>query len=279
MKLNQLFIGLLAFGVVTVSCKKKGCTDSTANNFTTEAEKDDGSCEYTTEGSITLNFSQNFMGTAVTSAEFDQLSYTNTNGEVMSVTKMQYLISDVRFYKSNGDSAYYDGYHLIDMEDAASLSYTLPNSLDVGTYTGIGFNYGFSPEDNTDGAYTDLNALSWSSPTMLGGGYHQMKFEGRYIDSNTDTTSFQYHNISKARNIVGVDTTFHDNYASIAMSKSFSISGDASIDIQMDINEWFQSPNLWDLNTEFTMLMPNYTSQSRMRANASSVFSIGDITE
>jgi len=279
MKTRLIVIGLLAASTTMLSCKKKGCTDSTADNYSSEAEKDDGTCEYTTEGNVTLNFSQNFDGTAVTSAEFDQLNYTNANGEVIAVTKMQYSISDVRFYKTNGDSVFFDGYHLIDMEDAASLSYALPSSADVGAYTGIGFNYGFTPADNIDGAYTDLNAASWSSPMMLGGGYHQLKFEGRYIDTNTDTVSFQYHNLSKIREITMTDTIFHDNYAHIEMNKNFSIGGDASIDIQMDINEWFQDPHLWDLNTEYTMLMPNYAAQVKMTANSKSVFSIGDVTE
>ena len=30
------------------SCKKKGCTDETALNYSTEAKKDDGSCTYFT---------------------------------------------------------------------------------------------------------------------------------------------------------------------------------------------------------------------------------------
>ena len=279
MKKKSLIIFLSATATFAISCKKKGCTDYTANNYQAEAEKDDGTCEYTTEGEVTLNFSHNFDGTAVSSADFDQLNYTNANGEIMSITKMQYLISDVRFYKSNGDSVYFDGYHFIDMEDEASFAYILPTMVDVNSYTGIGFNFGFSPDDNIDGQYTDLNAESWSSPAMLGGGYHQMKFEGRYIDANADTIGFQYHNLSTIREITLTDTIFHDNYASISISKSFGINGNTSIDIQMDINEWFQNPNLWDLNTDFTLLMPNYEAQVRMKENASSVFVIGDITE
>jgi hypothetical protein len=42
-----LFIGLIAATTVAfTSCKKEGCTDSTAVNFSEEAKKDDGSCTY-----------------------------------------------------------------------------------------------------------------------------------------------------------------------------------------------------------------------------------------
>lgn len=40
--LSILLIGSLAF----TACKKKGCTDEDALNYSTEAEKDDGSCEF-----------------------------------------------------------------------------------------------------------------------------------------------------------------------------------------------------------------------------------------
>ncbi len=48
MKQNGLLI-LLAMTMVTFSCKKKGCTDTTAVNYSSEAQKDDGSCIYSEE--------------------------------------------------------------------------------------------------------------------------------------------------------------------------------------------------------------------------------------
>ena len=43
-----LMLSLLLIGTV-VSCKKKGCTDQTANNFDAEAKKDNGTCTYDEE--------------------------------------------------------------------------------------------------------------------------------------------------------------------------------------------------------------------------------------
>ena len=276
---TSLTIGIIALSLAIVSCKKKGCTDVTAENYAESAEKDDGSCTYATEGTITFDFTQNFGGTNVTAAGFDQLNYTNANGEVFSITKMRYSISDVRFYLANGDSLMLDGYHLIDMADEASLTYVLPESIPFNSFVGIGFTYGFDEADNTDGAYTDLNAANWNSPMMLGGGYHQLQFEGRYIDNNTDTTSFAYHNISTSRQIIGTDTTFVANHANINLSKSFTFSKDATIEIEMDISEWFQNPNTWDLNVLYMMLMGNHSAQVQMTENSKSVFSVGTVSE
>ena len=53
MKVNGMKFGVMVFAaslaVTTVSCKKKGCTDPTATNYSEEAKKDDGSCEYEEE--------------------------------------------------------------------------------------------------------------------------------------------------------------------------------------------------------------------------------------
>ena len=64
-KTNLLFAVL--FLVAVTSCQKKGCTDPNATNYNTEAEKDDGNCEYATDEttvSITDNITTNTTWTA-----------------------------------------------------------------------------------------------------------------------------------------------------------------------------------------------------------------------
>ncbi|NOQ73157.1 MAG: DUF4856 domain-containing protein [Crocinitomix sp.] len=43
---NVSFLLILIATAAIVSCKKKGCTDETASNYSEEAKKDDGSCTY-----------------------------------------------------------------------------------------------------------------------------------------------------------------------------------------------------------------------------------------
>ncbi len=57
MKANSMKIGVMllasSLALGTVSCKKKGCTDPTANNYSDSAKKDDGSCTYDEEPTTT----------------------------------------------------------------------------------------------------------------------------------------------------------------------------------------------------------------------------------
>lgn len=280
MKKIILLVSVVTLGLSFNSCKKKGCTNETATNYVSEAEKDDGSCVFAPAPKLGLKFTQNFNGTDVTVANFNTIAYTNANGEELSLTKLQYSISDVRFYLANGDSVYVDGsYNLIDLENASSLSYDLTSLMTLAAsteYVGVGFNYGFDATDNTSGAYADLNAASWGWPEMIGGGYHQMKMEGKFLDGANAEVSYAFHNGSATKNSSGV---VESNYRFIKLAGSdFTLEGNTEIEVKMNIANWYTNPNTWDLNALNSMLMPNYNAQKMMTQNAGDVFSVGAIT-
>ncbi len=286
--MKQLIVALAGIALLTGfnSCNRKGCTDELASNYNEKSKKDDGTCTYDATKPITFSFSHDFDGETVTANDFDQMKYKNAKGDSLSFTRLRYSISDIRFYLPDGDSVYLDGsYHLIDITDDASLTYTLPDLSAFigeknyeGKFIGVGFNYGFNEEDNESGAYTDLNAASWNWPDMIGGGYHQLQLEGKFKDNSGNYTAYQYHNGSATKN---TNTgAFEVNYRFIKLAASdFENSGSTTnIEVKMNLANWFRNPNLWDLNTYYTMLMPNYDAQILITQNSGDVFSVGTIS-
>ncbi len=269
-------------GVFFTSCaKKEGCTDPAATNYDADAQKDDGSCIYPaaeepivedeTKASITVNFTFNFDGVPVSNQNFNMFNYVNQDGDTLSISRIRYLISDLSLYKPNGDSIHLDDYQLVDMSDPSSMTFTVSN-VELGAYSSVGFKWGFDTTDNM-GNYTDLNVASWSWPMMIGGGYHFMQFDGQFMDNGT-AMPFNFHNGTASN--MGTHEANHAyiKLAGIALNQEY-----ASVEIRMNIAEWFKNPHTWDFNVYSTMLMPNYTAQKMIHDQVYSVFSLGTISQ
>lgn len=228
------------------------------------------------DAAVTFEFTQNWDGDPVTASNFNGASsYTNALGTTLTISKLRYLISGIELHKADGSTIKFDDYQLIDVTDVNSLKLNPTLRVPTGEYTGISFIYGFNEADNVSGAYPDLNAASWNWPDMLGGGYHFMQMEGKYEDANGALRSYAYHH-GTARVSEGV---FEQNYLSFDFERNFTISGDTSIEIKMDVSEWYKNPYTWDLNVYDTDLMMNYAAQKYMHDNGASVFSIGAISQ
>jgi len=216
---------------------------------------------------ITLNFTHHWNGLKITPKDFNELKFTNENGERLSIERLRYLISNISLI--NGKN-----YHLIDVGENSGTSITIPELTDE-SYA-LSFRFGLSDEDNTDGTYQDLNSVSFSVPGVLGGGYHFMQFDGKYIDNNKEATGFNYHTIKAVDttdpdNLKFEDTSFKVNLGTVVVANT------TEIEIKMNLAEWFKNPNTWNLNELNTVLMPNFEAQKMMRANGDSVFSLGEV--
>lgn len=104
-----ILTGILAVGIV--SCKKKGCTDSLASNYDSEAKKNDGSCEYDTlpeystpstyiftdgNGNSTVDFSGQQQRLDMLSEMVVYMKTGNTQGTQLSATQLKNM------YANNG---------------------------------------------------------------------------------------------------------------------------------------------------------------------------------
>ncbi len=225
---------------------------------------------------ITIAFSHYWGDAPISNSEFNTLNYTNAHGELLSIERLRYLISDIKFTKTDGQTILLDGYNLVDVTNQTNLSFTPNEKIAAGTYSNLSFIFGLINEKNTDGTYNDLNAASWNVPGMLGGGYHYMQLDGKFINSNNEAQGYNYHAIRAANN-AGTNPTFpQDTFFRVDLG-TITIGADIEINVAMHIEEWFKNPNTWDLNIYNQMLMPNSAAQILMYENGQSVFTLEGI--
>jgi hypothetical protein len=281
--LSKTAIIALFIGSVLTSCsKEEGCTNPAATNFNLEAEKDNGTCVYAvtteeeenSEAHITFNFTHHFDGVPVTASNFNQFNFVTANGDTISISKLKYLISDLKLYRPDGSVNVNEGYNLIDVTNNTGLSYSIAKT-ELGSLASMGFNFGFDSTDNS-GNYIDLNSASWGVPMMMGGGYHGMQLEGMYKKEGADST-FAYHHIVTKR--PSMMDAFEANHIEISLPGIALNQHNIVVEVKMNIAEWFKSPNTWDLDTFHSSLMGNYTAQSMMLQNGYNAFTLGIVSQ
>ncbi len=236
--------------------------------LTFSCNTDDDNTPLPIDVNIIFNLTQDWDGVIVTNTNFDSTVYTNQKGHEIFISRIRYLLSRITLTNTTSNEIFeLVDYHLIDMDDSTSLSLDTNTEIPEGTYK-LSFVYGFNEADNVDEGYPDLNTASWNWPDPLGGGYHFMQFDGKY-DVNTTVKPFNYHH-GTAKVSGGV---FEQNFVEFQLTNDLVIEEGKSIEIKMNIAEWFKNPYTWDLDVYNTPLMPNYDAQKFMQQNAATVFS------
>ena len=253
---------ILVFASVLLACTEDNDDNIKANNNV----------------SATFNFSHEWDGTPVTNANFNTIQYTNANGEEMSVEKLRYLISKITLTHINGTEYVIDGYNLVDVTAGSNMVFEPDFQLPKGGYSNVKFTFGFNNTDNYDTNYPDLNSASWNVPDMLGGGYHFMQLEGRFINSSAAEMGYAYHAIRAVDTSNAPDLLFQDTFFEVDLG-GIVVSNTINIEIKMNIAEWFKNPNQWDLNILNNMMMPNFNAQVMIHDNVQGVFSLGTVTQ
>ncbi|MDT0555417.1 MbnP family protein [Patiriisocius hiemis] len=238
------------------------------------------------EANVNFRFSQNWDGEEIENSDYENTTYVNANGESMTLSKVNYLISDITFTSTSNGTVFDSGdYNLVLAREGRNLEFTPSVQIPEGEYT-VSFTFGFDDEDNDkEGGYPDLNSEDgfWNVPAPLGGGYHYQRIEGTYINSASNVTSFQFHTVRANKHTTlppGPDTLeeLRDTSFSVNLG-TVTIGSNTTIEVKANIAEWFKNPITWDLNSRFEVLMPNFQAQLDMNENGATVFSLGEITQ
>lgn len=146
----------------------------------------------------------------------------------------------------------------------------LIKNLQPGNYKGLSFLVGVDSTLNKadPASFPEFDPLSTLNSADMhwdwNTGYIFFKAEGRYVNNSSDTLAFSMH--------IGLNQLLNK----ITLNKSFALSNNKnSIDIVIQMDEFFNSPNVINLNQrDFTHSMNDLQFASLIAANIQSLFKI-----
>ncbi len=195
---------------------------------------------------------------------FDTIQYTNTFGNEYSVATLQYFVSEIELTHSDGHMINLDHAYYLDARNEEGLSFKALDEIPTGSYTKLSFVFGLSEEKNTNGAYVNPPESLMEWPLPMGGGYHYMKLEGKHDSLNT-IKNFQAHTgrLMETSHTIRVD---------LNLQAQATDGNPLTLVFNMDINQWWEEPNILDLNA-MSGIMGNENMQQRLQENGATVFS------
>ena len=203
----------------------------------------------------------------------DTLAYTNEAGNRFLITEIQWFISKVTLQDDSGNS--YSLGHIFYIDTNIPESQTLEvASLPCGHYTSLRFTFGLDQEDNVTGLFVNPPESNMFWPDPLGGGYHYMKLNGKYLNENNELAPMNIH--------LGIGqnedhTIFYQNFFTVELPLDFYVkeNKDNHLYLNMNIDNWFRSPNTYDIAAFGSAIMQNQEAQQLLKENGHDVFEVG----
>ena len=233
--------------------------------------------------------------------EIDQLIYTNAAGNPYSVTKFEYLISDVELSNGAPDSEIVLTETLYgDAVNQGNSSHAF-EGLAAGDFDTLSFVWGVPAARNSTGSLpVEYDGMLW--PPQFGGGYHAMRFEGDWSDVSPGDDSYALHagHLRRCSNLAiayadcpVVDRIDETGMVEISLPISTITTGAGrrwTVEIVIDVDDWMNDP-VYDLGQAWSdpslcpasitppctlsfPTMPGPEPQSMMRLNGADVFSV-----
>lgn len=209
--------------------------------------------------SIGFNFDRAHIGDGTIISETEA-------GYPISISRLQFYLSDWIVERKDGTKIYSDVVALID----ASIESSLQFSLDLKTssdWETLHFLIVLPHHLNHTNALKNIlenQNMAWPEP--MGGGYHFLKLEGRFSDIQEEF-GYAMH--------IGMDTYVIPIQLHLAgMDELIERSGE--IKLHMNIDEWFKNPHTYDFNREGNYSMGDFSAMHKLSQNGQSLFSLNN---
>ena len=205
----------------------------------------------------------------------DSLCYVNEAGNHFLITEIQWFISKITLVSEEGDEYVLGKVFYIDTNIPESQTLATA-SIPCQRYVSMRFTFGLDQEDNVTGFFTNPPESNMFWPDPLGGGYHYMKLNGKYLDENGDLAPMNIH--------LGIGqnedhTEFYQNYFTVELPLNLDLKEGANvIHLNMNIDNWFRNPNTYDINAFGSAIMQNQEAQRLLKENGHDVFDVSTAT-
>lgn len=220
-------------------------------------------------GDIVMQVSYTANGRPLTT---DSLCYVNEAGNQFLITEIQWFLSNFEFQNDKDEWMSLNQINYIDTNIPESQLLRL-SSLPEGTYQKLRFTFGLDENDNLTGHFSNPPERDMFWPEPLGGGYHYMKLNGKYLDENGDLAPMNIHlGIGQNED----QTVFYQNYFIVELPLDLNLKeGETNtIYLDMNIDNWFRSPHIYDITTFGSAIMQNQQAQQLLKENGHDVFTI-----
>ncbi len=214
----------------------------------------------------------------------DTMEYVNAAGNPYLISEIQYFISDVCLHKNNGDSLLlnkWEDIHYVDTDLPDTWYYSIKDTIPACKYSSISFTFGINKEKNKSLMFVNPPESDMFWPEYLGGGYHYMKLNGKWRDTDNVIRPYNFHlGIGQIYDSTGEITGFVQNYFKVSLpNSSFSIGNGQVLQVivDMDVNEWFEDPNIFNFNVWGGNIMQNEAAMHIACENGHNVFSVKDM--
>lgn len=215
----------------------------------------------------------------------NSMSYVNEAGNVYEIDELRYFISDVTLTTRKGDKLPIDDQkviHYVDIDLPGTLSWEVYDPIPEGTYDSISFVFGLTEQRNVSFAFVNPPEVNMFWPDVLGGGYHYLMINGKWLDPQNQSIPFNFHlgigqiysgSTSSVDSIIG----FVQNYFVVKLPLSgckVEVSKTSSIRLIMNLENWFKTPHTWDWNYWGGYIMQNQLAMHTAVENGYDVFAV-----
>ena len=223
--------------------------------------------------SVNIEFYNHVNGVPIV---FDSITgysewFNTLSGQTYNILNLYYLITDIKLTNENGSVLKnLSDIHFVSSDDDNTNYLFIPEILSCGEYSNIEFVFGINSEKNINNAYINENfhnQMFW--PDFMGGGYHYMKFEGKFDNE----TSFY------ATHTGGLDGTDYSITKSFPINIISTENGSThNIRISTDVNNWYSNPNNITINSDG--IMGNAELQQKLQENGDdNVFNVQNMMD